>query len=165
MINQLRKISTLILGKILKQNFKRFIWVRCNYNVISNGIGKYILITLINKKRFGNITLSWVHTNLILKFFKNLKRVEDFKVLGMNMISLSCDLNIFLKKILFFCLCFCPPNFKSWFHPWWMMRFGLGLLFLQRIAFREAHLAMFTVYSKSTSTLILFWAPWQLLPS
>ena len=52
--------------------------------------------------RFGDITLSWVHTNLVLKNFKNLKRVEDFKVLGMNIISLSHDLNILLKKMLFF---------------------------------------------------------------
>ena len=42
--------------------------------------------------------------------------VEDFKVLGMNMISLSRSLNILLEKILFFCLYFCPPNSKSWLH-------------------------------------------------
>ena len=110
LMSQLRKISTLQLGKILinqlrkilKQNFKRLIWVRCNYNVISDSVGKYILITLINKMRFGDITLSWVHTNLVLKNFKNLKRVEDFKVFGMNMIALSRGLNILLKKMLFF---------------------------------------------------------------
>ena len=102
LINQLRKISTSLLRKILKQNFKRLIWVRCNYNVIPDGVSKYILITLINKMRFGDITLSWVHTNLVLKNFKNLKRVEDFKVFGMNMIALSRDLNILLKKMLFF---------------------------------------------------------------
>ena len=44
---------------------------------------------LINKMRFGDITLSWVHTNLVLKKFKNLRKVEAFKVLGMKMIVLS----------------------------------------------------------------------------
>ena len=117
LINQLRKISTSLLRKILKQNFKSWIWVRCNYNVIPDGVIKYILITLINKRRFGDITLSWVHTNLVLKNFKNLKKVEDFKVFGMNMIALSRDLNILLKKMLFFCLYFCPSNFKSWLRP------------------------------------------------
>ena len=73
-----------------------------------DGVGKYILIMLINKMRFGDVTLSWVHTNLVLKKNLNLKRVEAFKVLGMNMIALSRGLNILLKKMLFFCLYFCP---------------------------------------------------------
>ena len=34
---QLRKILTSLLRKILKQNFKRLIWIRCNYNVINPG--------------------------------------------------------------------------------------------------------------------------------
>ena len=73
-----------------------------------DGVGKYILIMLINKMRFGDVTLNWVHTNLVLKKNLNLKRVEAFKVLGMNMIALSRGLNILLKKMLFFCLYFCP---------------------------------------------------------
>ena len=73
-----------------------------------DGVGKYILIMLINKMRFGDVTLSWVHTNLVLKKNLNLKRVEAFKVLGMNMIALSHGLNILLRKMLFFCLYFCP---------------------------------------------------------
>ena len=77
--------------------------------MISDSVGKYILITLINKMRFGDITLSWVHTNLVLKNFKNLKRVESFKVLGMNMIALSYDLNILLKQMLFFLFILLPP--------------------------------------------------------
>ena len=44
---------------------------------------------LINEMRFGNVTLSWVHTNLVLKKIKNLRRVETFKVFGMKMIALS----------------------------------------------------------------------------
>ena len=73
-----------------------------------DGVGKYILIMLINKMRFGDVTLNWLHTNLVLKKKLNLKRVEAFKVLGMNMIDLSRGLNILLKKMLFFCLYFCP---------------------------------------------------------
>ena len=57
---------------------------------------------LINKMRSSNVTLSWVHTNLILKKFKNLRRVEAFKVLGMKMIALSHGLNILLKKDVIF---------------------------------------------------------------
>ena len=51
---------------------------------------------LINEMGSGN--LSWVHTSLVLKNFKNLRRVEAFKVLGMKMIALSHGLNIPLKK-------------------------------------------------------------------
>ena len=50
--------------------------------------------------RSGNITLNWVHTSLVLKKFKNLRRVEAFKVLGMKMITLSHGLNILLKNML-----------------------------------------------------------------
>ena len=54
---------------------------------------------LINEMRSDDITLSWVHTSLVLKNFKNLRRVEAFKVLGMKMIALSRGLNILLKKM------------------------------------------------------------------
>ena len=57
---------------------------------------------LINEMRSGNVTLIWVHASLFLKNFKNLRRVEAFKVLGMKMITLSHDLNILLKKMLLF---------------------------------------------------------------
>ena len=67
--------------------------------MIPDCIDKYILVMLINEMRSGNVTLSWVHTNLVLKNFKNLKRVETFKVLGMKMIALSHGLNILLKKM------------------------------------------------------------------
>ena len=49
--------------------------------------------------RSGDVTLSWVHTSLILKNFKNLRKVEAFKVLGIKMIALSHGLNILLKKM------------------------------------------------------------------
>ena len=62
-------------------------------------LDKYILIMLINEMRSGDVTLSWVHISLILKKFKNLRRVEAFKVLGMKMIALSHGLNILLKKM------------------------------------------------------------------
>ena len=52
---------------------------------------------LINEMGSGN--LSWVHTSLVLKNFKNLRRFEVFKVLGMKMIALSHGLNILLKKM------------------------------------------------------------------
>ena len=55
---------------------------------------------LINEIRFDDVTLSWVHTSLILrKFLKKLRKVESFKVLGMKMITLSHGLNILLKKM------------------------------------------------------------------
>ena len=54
---------------------------------------------LINEMRSGDVTLSWVHTNLVLKNFKNLRKVKAFKVLGMKMIVLSHGLNILLKKM------------------------------------------------------------------
>ena len=57
---------------------------------------------LFNEMRSGDVTLSWVHTNLVLKKFKNLRKVEAFKVLGMKMIVLSHGLNILLKKLLLF---------------------------------------------------------------
>ena len=57
---------------------------------------------LINEMRSGNVTLIWVHASLFLKNFKNLRRVEAFKVLGMKMITLSHGLNILLKKMLLF---------------------------------------------------------------
>ena len=40
----------------LKQNFKRLIWVCCNYNLIPDGVSKYMLITLINKMKFDDVT-------------------------------------------------------------------------------------------------------------
>ena len=46
-----------------------------------NTIDKYILMMLINEMRSSDVTLSWVHTSLVLKNFKNLKKVEAFKVL------------------------------------------------------------------------------------
>ena len=52
--------------------------------------------------RSNDVTLSWVHTNIVLKNFKNLRRVEAFKVLGMKMTVLSHDLNILLKKMQLF---------------------------------------------------------------
>ena len=62
---------------------------------------------LINEMKSGDVTLSWVHTNLVLKNLKNLRKVEAFKVLGMKMIVLSHGLNILLKKIpLFVCHAF-----------------------------------------------------------
>ena len=67
--------------------------------MIPDCVDKYILVMLINEMRSGNVTLSWVHTNLVLKNFKNLKRVETFKVLGMKMIALSHGLNILLKNL------------------------------------------------------------------
>ena len=67
--------------------------------MISDCVDKYILVMLINEMRSGDVTLSWVYTNLVLKNFKNLKRVETFKVLGIKMIALSHGLNILLKKM------------------------------------------------------------------
>ena len=52
--------------------------------------------------RSSDVTLSWVHTSLVLKNFKNLRRVEAFKVLGMKMIALSHGLNVLLKKMQLF---------------------------------------------------------------
>ena len=53
---------------------------------------------LINEMRSGDVTFSWVHTSLVLKNFKNLRKVEAFKVC-MKMIALSHGLNILLKKM------------------------------------------------------------------
>ena len=76
--------------------------------------------------RSGDVTLSWVHTSLILKNFKNLRRVEAFKVLGMKMIALSHGSNILLKTFFLPCFLFHKPTghdgqnaftvnrFKSW---------------------------------------------------
>ena len=49
--------------------------------------------------KIDDVTLSWVHTSLFLKIFKNLKRIEAFKVLGMKMTTLSRGLNILQKKM------------------------------------------------------------------
>ena len=62
-------------------------------------VDKYILIMLINEMRSGDVTLSWVHISLVLKNFKNLRKVKAFNVLGMKMIALSHGLNILLKKM------------------------------------------------------------------